>query len=755
MSLSTNYARSTRNSDPEAESCNKETQQSIAITAVPTIDLPHRWDENGALISESSPAQCNGCQWSGDPKYLVKQEPEDEYYEPPFILGKDCQAGPFDCVRCDLMRLVLLQVARDVGLARLDTITLEIHDGNRVFIKDEDIGGTYFVREIFISYDSQSSIIDQYDIVARRMISSGTQWASDLISKCTSLHEECNSQVEHEFLPTRLINIQPNEEGVNPRLSLQSSRVVPPGSQYVALSYCWGDHKPACMTTQFDDKTSIPLVWSDLPRTFQDAANFTQALGIEYLWIDSICIIQGDSKDWNQEAPKMNAVYKNSYVTLAGLCGYDSRNGLRTISMEESSSPIVQLRTAQGTCVLYSRMYHYLESGSLGDPMDNSKYCCPSYPLLSRAWTYQERIVSSRVIFFTESEMMYQCQRHVTCECGSSRDYYGDNSDTISSLNKSKIWSATTRPPDLGSDSPRSPISQTLCRKRMESVARIWRDNVVPEYSRLAVSESRDRLPAVGALAKQFQDARPCEEYLAGLWSGTLLEDLLWECKMVFYDREGLTNKETLARYDGLPTWTWASVPSAVIYRPITAAVPKARFKAQCKYTNNEKFGTLESSRLELEGNVLVCTLEWIKETDGLRPRLFFQNGDVLKEIDRFGGSDPQIFAEIRMDRDQDGFQGMPRQQVVHLMEIMSTDESDQEDGERSWFFLLLRLEAESRGRNPGIQVFTRGGTVTVRQHHFLKAYWLPKDSSSEYVQSDKFETILEQHNQWTRCELL
>lgn len=753
MASSTNHAFSTWDSDAEAERCNEENQQSITITSLPIIDLPHRWDENGALLEGSSPARCDRCLWNGDPKYLLKKEPGREHGNVPGICGSECQAGPFDCGRCELMRLLLLKLARDVGLARLDTIMMEIHDGNIVCIEDaEDTAGTSFYREIFISYDSQSSNIDQYEITRRRMVSTGTQWASDLISKCTSFHEKCNAQIDHEYLPTRLIRIQPNEKGDTPRLSLQNSRAVPPGSQYVALSYCWGDYKPACMTTQFDDKDSIPLEWSDLPRTFQDAATFTLHLGIEFLWIDSICIIQGDSKDWNHEAPKMNAVYKNSYVTLAGLCGYDSRNGLRTISMKETSRPIVQLQTAQATHVLYSRMCHYLDTEIRENADSISRHCCP-YPLLNRAWTYQERIVSSRVIFFTESEMIYQCRYHVTCECGSSRDYYGDNSETISRLNKSEIWSATTRTPDLGPDCPRSSISQTLCR----DVARIWRENVVREYSKLIVSEIRDRLPAVGALAKQFQDARPHEEYLAGLWSGTLLEDLLWVCTRDPFNKQDLNNNENLARYDGLPTWTWASVRGAVEYYLPFPDVHKARFKVHCKYTNDEKFGTLENSRLELEGRILVCILD----EGPLRPELSFQNGHVLEGIDNFDGDFFRV-SRIYMDRDQEELHCKPREKTVHLMEILHRSGLNQTFAEIEWCFLLLHLEDNSQERTSGVQAYTRGGVVVIVEGRLNEAIdntpspegSSPEKSSFEKLRPDDLETLLSKHGELTTCEI-
>lgn len=757
-STSADVVLSTMESVPQADpqECNESKKHDIANHSVSILDLPHRWDEIGALTPESSPAPCSRCKWDGDPKYLIRRTACVRNWG--FLIPeKSFQAEPFECVCCEIMRLLLLRVSQDVLAAIKTTTSVSIHNSGLWHIYDlQDTDE--IVQDVFISDESERSTIDLYNIARRRMVSTGVQWASYLISECVRFHDECQSEFKGGYLPTRLINIRRDEHGGNPRLELQASRAVPPGSSYVALSYRWGGHEPACMTNKLDaigDDNLKSIPWIDLPRTFQDAVKFTLALGIHYLWIDSICIIQGDSQDWIQEAPKMHAVYKNSYVTLAALCGRDSRNGLRTSSVKESSSPFVQLRTAQTTHVLYTRPCHYLDS-EIEDRPNRASRLCGSYSLLDRAWAYQERIVSSRVIFFTESEMIYQCQCYVACECGSSREYYNHKS-MLSKLNKSRIGSATKRFPDSNTDSPRSLECNSFYRSRIQSAARIWRNNVVPEYSRLNISDSKDRLPAIGAIAEEFKGIRNREDYLAGLWSGTLLEDLLWRCVPYRLGMLDFAKKERLARFDGLPTWTWASIHSQVAYPKGDMQIDdKANIvKAQCKYTQNKAFGTLESSRLELNGRVLVCILDW--NPPSFQTQLLFEKGDARTQINDFTNDDIDRSVKIWLDCDREGFQYLSSLQTVHIIEI-STIESDNNHEYKEWHFLLLHPAAECQGKIPGTQVFTRGGlviieeTTTHRRRYQAKAS--PVVSGFEELGPGWFQLVMENHSEWTTCEI-
>jgi hypothetical protein len=51
-----------------------------------------------------------------------------------------------------------------------------------------------------------------------------------------------------------------------------------------------------------------------LCKTYKDAIALTHALGISFLWIDSLCIIQDDAADWEAESGNMASIYENSYL---------------------------------------------------------------------------------------------------------------------------------------------------------------------------------------------------------------------------------------------------------------------------------------------------------------------------------------------------------------------------------------------------------------------------------------------------------
>lgn len=97
--------------------------------------------------------------------------------------------------------------------------------------------------------------------------------------------------------------------------SLPSTPSNPP--LYIALSYRWGEGNTLKTTksTLVERKTSIPL--ATIPKTILDAITVTRRLGIRYLWVDSLCIIQDDVDDWTKEAARMGDVYMNAVCTIA------------------------------------------------------------------------------------------------------------------------------------------------------------------------------------------------------------------------------------------------------------------------------------------------------------------------------------------------------------------------------------------------------------------------------------------------------
>jgi hypothetical protein len=90
---------------------------------------------------------------------------------------------------------------------------------------------------------------------------------------------------------------------------------------YVTLSHMWGtdvgNQRTLTQSNLFEIQYGIDI--AVLPAIYQDAVRITSLLGLQYIWIDSLCIIQDDLSDWQREASKMAMVYGNAICNLACL----------------------------------------------------------------------------------------------------------------------------------------------------------------------------------------------------------------------------------------------------------------------------------------------------------------------------------------------------------------------------------------------------------------------------------------------------
>jgi hypothetical protein len=168
------------------------------------------------------------------------------------------------------------------------------------------------------------------------------------IQQCITTHSACNQ--DFGALPTRVIGVgKPGEE--QPFLYISRGESFP----YAALSHCWGSIALLrTMKSNIDDHEN-GLVWTALSQTFQDAITVTQELGLRYLWIDSICIIQDDSEDWETQAAQMATVYSNARVVLAATDAKDGRGGLLFRSpYQPAKGPFTRMTGTGKFCNVYA-----------------------------------------------------------------------------------------------------------------------------------------------------------------------------------------------------------------------------------------------------------------------------------------------------------------------------------------------------------------------------------------------------------------
>lgn len=147
------------------------------------------------------------------------------------------------------------------------------------------------------------------------------------MEQCTEDHPECASRFSN-ILPTRLLAVSRRADGVYLQLKLSDDLKDAPSTKWVCLSYCWGGSTTLKLTKSTYPTLRDGIAASHLTKTIQDAAYVVLDLGLEFLWVDSLCILRDLGRDWLAEVRTMCDVYRGSFLTLAALGAADSRGGL-------------------------------------------------------------------------------------------------------------------------------------------------------------------------------------------------------------------------------------------------------------------------------------------------------------------------------------------------------------------------------------------------------------------------------------------
>ena len=187
-------------------------------------------------------------------------------------------------------------------------------------------------------------------------------------------------------MPTRVLAIC--EDGTRPSVRLVETRGR--GGRYIALSHCWGStgNRPLRTTARNLESHQDGIPFENLPKTFQDCVEFSQCMGIRYVWIDSLCIIQDDHQDWLSEAAKMRDVYKNAALVVGASGAKDSTEGLFITNRPRGRIFRLPYRVngkIQGTFNM-TQLY--------------GQWDLFTGPLEKRAWTLQERYLARHFLAF-------------------------------------------------------------------------------------------------------------------------------------------------------------------------------------------------------------------------------------------------------------------------------------------------------------------------------------------------------------------
>ncbi|EGR50748.1 uncharacterized protein TRIREDRAFT_120851 [Trichoderma reesei QM6a] len=411
---------------------------------------------------------------------------------------------------------------------------------------------------------------------------------SEWLHECNSMHKSCMSGPAAQ-LPKRVLEMTP-DSGNNIKVRLVQD--VGGQERYACLSHRWGASTHLCQTTV----DSLPshlheIPWSLLPKTFQDAAKVAVWLGIKYLWIDSLCIIQDSAEDWKEQAAQMCEIYTGGYVTFAAAWSADSDVGL----FRESPSFTVECPAhvkQQVASYLIRRVPEHITWDVAG-----VLKMTPELPLLSRAWVYQERLLSPRIVYFTRYEVAFECargSRERICECEHL---------------PGGIWGGGSNGAGGGlgeyTEFRKLYHSEGLAASNLAAIRKHWHQ-IVAEYSGLRISFTSDRLPALAGVARQYGTAHSADlgRYVAGMWENCFPSELLWyRATQNVHDRPD--------SYCG-PTWSWISMGNIAAYAtgcPRTYPDDLKVLSIDFKLNGLDKYASISDAVMEVRGYLAPGTL--------------------------------------------------------------------------------------------------------------------------------------------------
>ncbi|KAI0382352.1 HET-domain-containing protein [Hypomontagnella monticulosa] len=409
-----------------------------------------------------------------------------------------------------------------------------------------------YLGEILEEIDHELVVHDKNDHISS-IISSSTAsretWAlvQSWLDKCLESHSPCSNQTLTGFSPTRLLELATTGSKKIFRLVQQGE--FDTKEPYVTLSHCWGPG-PASEKLQLIDSTMLKLrsglPVKTLPKTFRHAFEIAERLGVRYIWIDRLCIIQ-ESKDWEIESATMQTVYRNGFLNIAALGARSDADGCFFGRDPTLVGPtILNINSKQGLPSYYRF------------PQETQTWTWDfkSEPLIARGWVLQERMLAARNLYFGSRQVFWECSATNCCETmptGPLLTYVSGNTarrQAISMKSERFAWKPLIEPTAPAVRQDHEPISNLL---------REW-STAVDAYCKSNLTYPKDKLVALSGLARdmgtKLRALNPeYDEYLYGIWKFTMPDSLLWKVK-------GPNNTRPL-EYRA-PSWSWASVDGPI-----------------------------------------------------------------------------------------------------------------------------------------------------------------------------------------------
>jgi len=397
------------------------------------------------------------------------------------------------------------------------------------------------------------------------------------------------------------------------------------------------------------------IPFNTLSKTFQEAIQAARCLGLRYIWIDSLCIIQDSEDDWKKESTTMCDIYSGSMINIAATA---SKNGAEGCFRDRTPDKVNPCKVGISMENDGQGVWHNLQSNVWQDQVENS-------PLCRRAWVVQERILAPRTLHFGGTQMFWECNNLAACES------IPDGSECVS-------------------------VKKTLS----SFPGNVWQF-IVEQYCKASLSHTSDKLVAIAGIAKFLQvlDPRQYDDYFAGLWRKDIEKQMLWTV------REGPIREpvENRPAYYRAPTWSWASIDGPVLFRTISRNMPRMRMGF--KVTDIRVVPSTEDKLGKIEHGSLKSNCPPLKSA-----RLSFKSDDGKFELDGISVPSGLLRIDVKLS-------SAWQNTTIYLMAAIFGVDTHLPSGEKIVCCIVLSQTGQSKGEYQRLGILDLADSFVASKH--------------------------------------
>ena len=408
------------------------------------------------------------------------------------------------------------------------------------------------------------------------------------LRECLSNHVTCSQALPQEtFVPTRLLYIPSKEQELIVRL--RPKEIVQPIPAYFTLSHRWGEVQPLKLTTHNYDAFLQGIPIEQFPKSFHDAAMVVLGLGYNYIWIDSLCIIQDSAQDLAKEMLQMGEIYRDALCNVAAMGAANCLGGCFVARNSLFNRPCI-VSEGDSRYLSITHQHRNDEETSKGPTLTGDT----AAPLQQRSWVVQERALSPRTIYYGSNMIFWECLEGAASEVQPQLGKHASICYREPSKGDPRIkmqkWSSSVK----------KSLADLLSQKEIDDDWYSRWVNIVVAFTGCQMTYKKDKWVALSGLARVVEQ-RWGLHVLCGMWREYLAAELVWAAV-----------EPGIRLENEFPSWSWLSVDAQLSAAPLTQFQRIPFFsggQSEAKITSTQ---TGAGWRLNIRAPIRKC--QWSKE---------------------------------------------------------------------------------------------------------------------------------------------